>query len=84
MEEKEAVALRPAGGFRPGAQPVDMDASVDTVPKMFWRGVERRAPQVILRQKEFGVWQSLTWQALGRIVREVGMGLVALGYAPGA
>jgi len=60
-----------------------MDASVDTVPKMFWRGVERRAPQVILRQKEFGVWQSLTWQALGRIVREVGMGLVALGYAPG-
>jgi len=81
MEEEKAVALSAA---RPaGAQPADMDAAVDTVPKMFWRGVERRGPNVILRQKEFGVWQSLTWEALGVIAREIGMGLIALGYAPG-
>jgi len=81
MEKEEAVALSAA---RPaGAQPADMDAAVDTVPKMFLRGLERRAPQVILRQKAFGVWQSLTWEALGVIAREIGMGLIALGYAPG-
>jgi long-chain acyl-CoA synthetase len=88
MEKEEAVALSggaAVAGALPaaGAQPADMDASVDTVPKMLLRGVERRGPRVILRQKEFGIWQSLSWDALGRIAREVGMGLVALGYAPG-
>ena len=82
MEEEKAVALS-ANPFPVGAQPTEMDASVDTVPKMFLRGVERRGPQVILRQKAFGIWQSVSWDALGRIAREVGMGLVALGYAPG-
>ena len=38
---------------------------------------------MILRQKAFGIWQRVSWDALGRIAREVGMGLVALGYAPG-
>jgi long-chain acyl-CoA synthetase len=88
MEEEKAVALSgtaavPGAFPAAGAQPADMDASIDTVPKMFLRGVERRGPQVILRQKEFGIWRSITWEALGRIVRDVGMGLVALGYAPG-
>jgi len=82
MEEEKAVALS-ADRFPVGTQPADMGPEIDTVPKMFLRGVERRGSQVILRQKEFGIWRSVTWEALGRIVREVGMGLVAHGYAPG-
>jgi long-chain acyl-CoA synthetase len=53
------------------------------VPQMFWHFVAERGPQVVLRQKEFGIWQSITWEELGGIVREVGMGLVALGFEPG-
>jgi long-chain acyl-CoA synthetase len=57
--------------------------AADTVPKMFWHGVVTRRDEVILRQKEFGLWQSITWNEFGRTAREVGMGLVALGFAPG-
>ena len=55
----------------------------DTVPTVFWRGVTERAGDVILRQKDFGIWQSLTWREFGQIAREVGMGLVSLGFEPG-
>jgi long-chain acyl-CoA synthetase len=68
VEKEEAVALSGAS---------------DTVPKMFWHSVRARGPEVILRQKEFGIWQSNTWGEFGAIAREVGMGLIALGFEPG-
>jgi len=54
-----------------------------SVARMFWHGVRMRGPQVILRQKEFGIWRAVTWGELGRAAREVGMGLIALGFEPG-
>jgi long-chain acyl-CoA synthetase len=54
-----------------------------TVARMFWHGVQTRGPQVILRQKDLGIWRAVSWQELGRAAREVGMGLVALGLQPG-
>jgi long-chain acyl-CoA synthetase len=57
--------------------------AMNTVPKMFWNGVKTRGPKTIFRQKNFGIWQSVTWDELGRTAREIGMGLVALGYQPG-
>ena len=54
-----------------------------TVARMFWHGVKTRGPQVILRQKDLGIWRAVTWDQLGRAAREVGMGLVALGLQPG-
>ena len=65
---------------------MEMSASAnqfDTVPKMFWHGVQSRGPKTIFRQKNFGIWQAVTWDELGRAAREIGMGLVSLGYAPG-
>ena len=56
---------------------------INTVPRMFWNGVKTRGPKTIFRQKNFGIWQSVTWDELGRIAREIGMGLVSLGYQPG-
>src|SRR6185295_9748363 len=56
---------------------------VNTIPKMFWHGLQTRAGKTIFRQKQFGIWQSATWDELGRAAREIGMGLVALGYQPG-
>jgi len=55
----------------------------ETVATVFWRGVTAHANDVILRQKDFGIWQSLTWREFGQIAREVGMGLVSLGFTPG-
>src|SRR6185503_12737289 len=70
MEKEEAVAMTAAD-------------TVDTVPKMFARAVAGRGAQVSLRQKHFGIWQSITWTQFGQFAREIGMGLVALGFAPG-
>ncbi len=54
-----------------------------SVARMFWHGVRTRGPQVILRQKELGIWRAVSWNDLGQSAREVGMGLVALGFQPG-
>ena len=71
METQEALAMMaPEGG-------------ADTIPKMFWRGVTEWQSQVSLRQKHFGIWQSITWGEFGQVAREIGMGLVALGFEPG-
>jgi long-chain acyl-CoA synthetase len=71
METQEALALTAGEG------------PAETVPAVFWRSVMARAGDVILRQKDFGIWQSLTWKEFGAIAREVGMGLISLGFAPG-
>jgi long-chain acyl-CoA synthetase len=70
VETQETLALTAAG-------------AADTVPDVFWRGVVERASDVILRQKDFGIWQSITWTQFGQMAREVGMGLVSLGFVPG-
>ena len=54
-----------------------------SVARLFWHGVRSRGPQVILRQKELGIWRAVTWEELGRAAREIGMGLAALGFQPG-
>ena len=32
----------------------------DTIPAMFWDAVDKRGPQVWMRQKELGIWRSWT------------------------
>ena len=53
---------------------------MNTIPKVFWHGVKARAGKTIFRQKDLGIWRSIAWKELGRIAREIGMGLVSLGY----
>ena len=33
----------------------------DTIPAMFWNGVERRGEQTWMRQKELGIWRAWSW-----------------------
>jgi len=35
--------------------------AIDTVPKMFWHGVQTRSSGTIFRQKEFGIWKRRAW-----------------------
>jgi long-chain acyl-CoA synthetase len=55
----------------------------DTVPDLFWNGVKARGERVWMREKEFGLWREWTWAQTGVAVREVAMGLTALGVSPG-
>ena len=56
--------------------------SGDTIPAMFWNAVQKRGPTVWMRQKEFGIWRSWTWNQTAEAVREIAHGLMALGFAP--
>jgi len=59
-----------------------MGEAQDTVPKLFFRRVQRYRDRVALRRKELGIWNRITWKEYGEKVRHVGMGLVALGLEP--
>lgn len=52
----------------------------DTVTDMFWNAVSNRSHRTIMRQKEFGLWHGWTWGEVGAAVRELSMGLIALGF----
>ena len=75
--------LSPSAAFAPASPATAGLAQGDTVAKLFWDGVARRAGKVALRQKDFGIWRAMTWTQLGDCVRDVGMGLIALGFEAG-
>ncbi|MFN3852901.1 MAG: AMP-dependent synthetase/ligase [Phreatobacter sp.] len=54
-----------------------------TVAEVFDAAVRMRKDRIAVRQKELGLWRETSWGAMGEIVREIGMGLVALGLKPG-
>ena len=53
----------------------------DTIPAIFWNAVRARGPNVWMRQKDFGIWRSWTWDQTAVAVREIGNGLLSLGFA---
>jgi long-chain acyl-CoA synthetase len=59
-------------------------ADSDTLPKLLVRNAQRFAhDKVALREKEFGLWQSFTWQDYIDHVRYFCLGLVSLGLEKG-
>jgi len=55
----------------------------DTLPAMFWSAVAARGDRTWLRQKEFGLWRSWSWNDTATAVREIAHGLMALGFERG-
>jgi len=55
----------------------------DTLPAMFWHAVAARGERTWLRQKEFGLWRSWSWNDTATAVREIAHGLMALGFERG-
>jgi long-chain acyl-CoA synthetase len=55
----------------------------DTLPELYCNAVKRRSDRIWMREKKFGIWRGVSWNELDVIVREVAMGLAALGLKPG-
>src|SRR5437016_10258198 len=55
----------------------------DTLARMFWSRMERSGDRVAQQFKRDGTWATITVRELGEIVREVALGLIALGRAQG-
>ena len=54
-----------------------------TLPEVFVNAAAQRSSQVWMREKKLGIWQEWSWAQTLQAVREVSMGLAALGFAKG-
>lgn len=55
----------------------------DTLPKLLLHKAEQLGDRVALREKEFGIWQIVTWRQFADHVRHFALGLRALGVQRG-
>lgn len=62
---------------------LDVVVPGETVPAVFWNAAALRSERVIMRQKERGLWREWTWAQTAEAVREIGDGLLSLGFASG-
>lgn len=51
----------------------------DTVSKLFWAKVQQRGDAVAMREKDFGIWNPITWKEYGERSKWAGLGLKSLG-----
>lgn len=55
----------------------------DTLPRYFWRKVGERGAKVAMREKDMGIWKSVSWAQYGENAKQAGLGLAALGVKRG-
>ncbi|HEY6106766.1 MAG TPA: AMP-binding protein, partial [Anaeromyxobacteraceae bacterium] len=55
----------------------------DTFPKLLVRNAGRFGDRTALREKEFGIWQAVSWREYHDRVRDFSLGLMALGMQRG-
>jgi len=78
-------AVMQAVELKPSAADARISCTVlgqDTLPKLFRHVVAKRGGKVAMREKDLGIWRSISWREYGERARRVGLGLVALGLRP--
>jgi long-chain acyl-CoA synthetase len=56
---------------------------LETLPQIFLENCRRYGAQVAMREKDRGIWKSLTWREYGDRVRLLALYLMSQGVAPG-
>jgi long-chain acyl-CoA synthetase len=54
-----------------------------TLPRYLLRNAQQHADRPAIREKDRGIWQTYTWRAYHDHVRDIALGLAALGFARG-
>src|SRR2546421_12845652 len=57
--------------------------TADTLARLFWDRVEQSAGRPAQSFKVGAEWRTITWREVGDIVRELALGLIALGRGKG-
>lgn len=52
----------------------------DTFPKLLIKMAQTKGSQTALREKEYGIWQRITWKDFLENVKNFSLGLIALGF----
>ncbi|MDC0032151.1 long-chain fatty acid--CoA ligase [Pelagibacteraceae bacterium] len=55
------------------------NVALDTVPKIFWNAVNTRKRKTAMREKDLGIWQSISWKEYGEKSKYIGLALNSLG-----
>ena len=55
----------------------------DTLPGLFRKRYTEQAARVAMREKDLGIWRSISWADYGEAARNAGQGLMAMGLARG-
>ena len=55
----------------------------DTTPKLFRSRCDELGTVIALREKEFGIWHSFSWNDYYDKAKCIGIALMALGFEPG-
>ncbi len=55
----------------------------NTVSALFWKRVTELGDKVVIREKDFGIWNEFSWGDFGKQARLAGLGLKALGLQRG-
>lgn len=59
------------------------DAGLDTLPKLLAHNAAQHGPEIAMREKQFGIWRSVTWAAYQERTRAIALGLRGLGLGAG-
>jgi len=59
------------------------NAGIDTIPRLFRHRVKVWADNVVMREKDLGLWQEITWAEYGQKARYVAAALLELGLQNG-
>src|SRR5213593_3657156 len=60
-----------------------ISTTVDTLPKLMLRNAEQYGARPAMREKDRGIWQTHTWTQYRDQVRDLALGLAALGFKRG-
>src|SRR3989441_576171 len=60
-----------------------ISTTVDTLPKLMLRNAEQYGARPAMREKDRGIWQTHTWTQYRDQVRDLALGLAALGFLRG-
>ena len=58
-------------------------APATTLPRLLWRNAEAMARRPALREKDFGIWQTYSWQRYRQEAHDFALGLAAEGFGSG-
>ncbi|HUK06780.1 MAG TPA: AMP-binding protein [Stellaceae bacterium] len=56
---------------------------LNTFPKLLMENAKRRGNRTAIREKDYGIWQSWSWGAAAREIRDFASGLAAMGFKRG-
>lgn len=70
-------------GHADASDPVIEVDGCTTLTQLFWKKVAERGDATSMREKDFGIWRSISWASYGERARRVGVALGRLGLKRG-